>query len=453
MIKKLLVANRGEIAVRIFKTCERLGIKTVAIFSEADKESVHTKAADEARYVGGSRVKESYLNMENILNVAKETGADAIHPGYGFLSENPEFSKRVKEAGLTFIGPDEKIMETMGNKIAARKAMIDAGIPVVPGTTIQDTNDESAVANACADIGYPVMIKAASGGGGIGMQRVEHRDELVKVLPSVIKKAETFFGSAELYIEKFIENPRHIEAQVAGDIHGHVQCIGERDCSIQRRNQKVIEEAPAINVSESTRKALYQYAEKAAKDIGYTNVGTIEFLVDQDENIYFLEMNTRLQVEHPVTEEVSGIDLVEWQIRIAEEKRISDFKERNVSYDHAIEVRIYAEDPVTFFPSPGKLKRWSFPHMEGIRYDFGVEEGTQVTPFYDPMLAKVIAKGQSRSEAIEQMIECLEQAQVEGIKTNIPMLLETLAHDVFKKGLATTQFVQTYVIEKKRTQV
>ncbi|MBM7097386.1 ATP-grasp domain-containing protein [Bacillus sp. H-16] len=452
MIKKLLVANRGEIAVRIFKTCEKLGIKTVAVFSDADEASVHTRAADEARWVGGSRVKESYLNMDKILEVAKETGADAIHPGYGFLSENPEFSKRVKEAGITFIGPNEEIMETMGNKIAAREAMVKADVPVVPGKNLVSADEKEAAA-VCEEIGYPVMIKAASGGGGIGMQRVDHKDELIKVLPSVIKKAETFFGSAELYVEKFIENPRHIEAQVVGDTFGNVQCLGERDCSIQRRNQKIIEEAPAANLSEETRKSLFAYAEKAAKEIGYTNVGTIEFLVDEQENIYFLEMNTRLQVEHPVTEEVTGIDLVEWQIRIAEEKRISELKERNVSYEHAIEVRIYAEDPVTFFPSPGKLKRWSFPDMDQIRYDSGVEEGIQVTPFYDPMLAKVIAKGHSRSDAVEQLAVCLEKAEVEGIKTNIPMLLETLQHDVFKKGNATTQFVQKYVIEKNRTQV
>ncbi|TMW70267.1 acetyl-CoA carboxylase biotin carboxylase subunit [Alteribacter natronophilus] len=447
MIKKLLVANRGEIAVRIFRTCERLGIRTVAVFSDADEEAVHTKAADEARWIGPARVKESYLNADKILEVAKETGADAIHPGYGFLSENPDFSRRVKEAGITFIGPAENIMETMGNKIAAREAMIEAGVPVVPGATLKSENEDE-VAKVCAEIGYPVMIKAASGGGGIGMQRVDHKDELVKVLPSVIKKAETFFGSAELYVEKFIENPRHIEAQVFGDHHGNVVCLGERDCSIQRRNQKIIEEAPAPKLSDETRKSLFAYAEKAAGNIGYTNAGTIEFLVDSDENIYFLEMNTRLQVEHPVTEEVTGIDLVEWQIRIAEEKRISDLEERNMSYEHAIEVRVYAEDPVTFFPSPGKLKRWSFPQMEDIRYDSGVEEGVQVTPFYDPMLAKIIAKGSSRQDAIEKMSACLEKAEVEGIKTNIPMLIETLQHDVFKEGSATTQFVQQYVIEK-----
>ncbi|WP_096440234.1 acetyl-CoA carboxylase biotin carboxylase subunit [Alteribacter populi] len=453
MIKKLLVANRGEIAVRIFKTCEKLGIQTVAVFSDADEHSVHVKAADEARWIGGSRVKESYLNIDKILEVAKESGADAIHPGYGFVSENPDFAKRVKEAGITFIGPNEKIMETMGHKIAAREAMIAAGVPVVPGKTIENADDEQTVAKICREIGYPVMIKAAAGGGGIGMQRVDHKEELIKVLPSVIKKAETFFGSAELYVEKFIENPRHIEAQVVGDIYGNVQCLGERDCSIQRRNQKVVEEAPAVNLSEETKASLYQYAEKAAKDIGYTNVGTIEFLVDDKENIFFLEMNTRLQVEHPVTEEVTGVDLVEWQIRIAEEKRIMDLKERNVSYEHAIEVRVYAEDPVNFFPSPGKLKRWSFPDMPSIRYDFGVEESTHVTPFYDPMLGKVISKGHSRLEAIAQLVECLENAEVEGIKTNIPMLVETLQHPVFKEGKATTQFVQTHVIEKKRTQV
>ncbi|UCZ54281.1 ATP-grasp domain-containing protein [Bacillus shivajii] len=445
MYNKILIANRGEIAVRIIKTCKRLGIKTIAVYSEADKESVHVKMADESFLLGGSRVNESYLNMDRVLEAAKTMNADAVHPGYGFLSENTEFAKKAEDAGITFIGPKSGVIEKMGNKIQARESMVRAEVPVIPGKTLSNT-DESTVLKAAREIGYPVMLKAAAGGGGIGMQKVDHEKEMMKVLPSVMKKAETFFGSAEVYLEKFIENPRHIEAQIAGDESGNVVCLGERDCSIQRRHQKIVEEAPSTFLSNEGRKKLFDTAVKAGEAISYTNVGTVEFLVDENENIYFLEMNTRLQVEHPVTEEVTGLDLVEWQIHLALGKEIATFLDRGDTAVHAIEVRIYAEDPKTFFPSPGKLETWQFPEQEGIRYDFGVEEGATISPFYDPMIGKVIGKGTSRDDVIEKLIHCLEQAEVKGIKTNIPMLLDTLRHSVFKEGKATTNFVQEYFI-------
>lgn len=443
MYNKILIANRGEIAVRIIKTCQKLGIKTVAVYSEADKESMHVKMADEAFLLGPPRVNESYLNMDRVLEAAKTYHADAIHPGYGFLSENTEFAKKAAEEGIAFIGPTSDVIQKMGNKIQARETMVQAGVPVIPGKTLIDTN-ESTVLKAAREIGYPVMLKAAAGGGGIGMQKVDHEEEMMKVLPSVMKKAETFFGSGEVYLEKFIENPRHIEAQIAGDESGNVVCLGERDCSIQRRHQKIVEEAPSIFLSKKGREKLFDAAVKAGKSIGYTNVGTVEFLVDEGENIYFLEMNTRLQVEHPVTEEVTGLDLVEWQIHLSRGSEISSLQERKTSYTHAIEVRIYAEDPKTFFPSPGKLVKWEFPNMDGIRYDFGVNEGMTVSPFYDPMIGKVIARTSSRSEAIDLLTYCLERSNVEGIKTNIPMLLDTLRHSIFKEGKATTNFVHEH---------
>ncbi|MFA9557455.1 acetyl/propionyl/methylcrotonyl-CoA carboxylase subunit alpha [Evansella sp. AB-rgal1] len=444
MFTKLLIANRGEIAVRIIKTCKRLGIKTVAVYSEADKESLHVKMADEAYFIGPPRVNESYLNMEKIIEVAKKAEVDAIHPGYGFLSENASFAKRIASENITFIGPTEKIIQKMGNKVQARKTMMEANVPVIPGITLIDT-DERSVKKAARKIGYPVMIKAAAGGGGIGMQKVDHEEELMKVLATVIKKSETFFGSGEIYLEKCIYSPRHIEAQIAGDQLGNIICLGERDCSIQRRNQKIIEEAPATFLSEEGRTALHEAAIKAGKAINYTNVGTVEFLVDESEELYFLEMNTRLQVEHPVTEETTGVDLVEMQLRLALGNSVNEVEKSMEECNHSIEARIYAEDPVRFFPSPGTLLTWEFPKMEHIRYDFGVTEGTKVTPFYDPMIGKVISKGASREDAISHLIECLKAASVEGIKTNIPMLLQALESSAFQEGKATTRFVEEHI--------
>ncbi|MBU9714805.1 acetyl-CoA carboxylase biotin carboxylase subunit [Evansella tamaricis] len=444
MIKKILIANRGEIAVRIIKTCKQMNIKTVAVYSEADKDSLHVQLADEAHFLGGSRVTESYLNGEKILDAANAGNVDAIHPGYGLLSENADFAEKVRQEGYLFIGPSTSVIQKMGNKIAARKAMEDAGVSVIPGITLSDT-EESTVKKAARVLGYPVMVKAAAGGGGIGMQKVEDEGDLMKVVSSVVKKSETFFGSGEIYVEKFIESPRHIEAQIAADRVGNVVCLGERDCSVQRRNQKILEEAPSIFLSDNGRKKLFEAAVHAGKTIEYTNVGTVEFLVDGEEQIYFLEMNTRLQVEHPVTEETTGIDLVQWQIDLANGKDIPSLERNNNQSNHAMEARIYAEDPTTFFPSPGKLIEWEFPEMEGIRYDFGVEKGATVTPFYDPMIGKVIAYGSSRKAVMDKLLMCLEMANVEGIKTNIPMLINTLKHPTFQNGEATTDFVKNLI--------
>jgi acetyl-CoA carboxylase biotin carboxylase subunit len=441
MIKKVLVANRGEIACRVIRTCKQLGIKTVAIFSEADEYHIHVGMADESYLVGGSRVNESYLNQENILTIAKQANVDAIHPGYGFLSENAGFARKVIDRDMIFIGPSPEAIEQMGDKVHSIEMMKRAGVPVIPGITLNNIHEETVI-KACREIGLPIMVKAAAGGGGIGMQKVEHEDDIMKAVQSVVKKSETFFGSSQIFLEKYIENPRHIEAQIAGDTTGDLIAIGSRDCSIQRRHQKIIEEAPPNNFSEQGNRLLLEEAIKAGRALDYTNVGTVEFLVDDKENIYFLEMNTRLQVEHPVTEETEGIDLVEWQIRLAEKEPISAQRWSGKKAGHAIEVRIYAEDPKTFFPSPGTINEWSFPDMTGIRYDFGVRSGTVVTPFYDPMIGKVIAYGENRETCIKLMKQCLTETRVEGIKTNIPMLVSALEDERFKNGTVTTHFVQ-----------
>ncbi|PTL38971.1 acetyl-CoA carboxylase biotin carboxylase subunit [Alkalicoccus saliphilus] len=440
MIKKLLIANRGEIACRIIRTCRKMGITSTAVYSEADEKSMHVRMADEAVFIGGSRVKESYLNMDNVLQAAKDYGVDAIHPGYGLLSENAEFAAKVKEEGIIFIGPEENIIEKMGDKIEARQVMEKAGVPVVPGAVLA-TADETEAVKAGRSIGYPLMVKAAAGGGGIGMQKVENEEELHKAVASVIKKAETFFGSASLFLEKYVEGARHIEAQVAGDYSGGINVIGTRDCSIQRRHQKVIEEAPPPNFSAEGEKVLRTAAETAAGALNYTNAGTVEFLVDKDESVYFLEMNTRLQVEHPVTEETSGIDLVEWQIRIAMGERLEELPLKKDRAAYSLEVRIYAEDPKTFFPSPGKITKWKFPEEEGIRYDVGFDEGDTVTPYYDPMIGKIICSGEDRHSVITKLADVLERAEVEGIKTNIPMLIDILKDQRFQKGEVTTHFL------------
>lgn len=447
MFKKILIANRGEIAVRIMKTCRRLNIKTVAIYSDADRYSLHVENADEAYYVGPSRVNESYLNMDRIIEIALEENVDGIHPGYGLLSENATFVKKVEAAGLIFIGPESDVIEKMGNKIRAREMMEKAKVPIIPGMALTNMNEIEVIKSA-RKIGFPLMIKAAAGGGGIGMERIEDEDELLKALPTLIKKSETFFRSSEIFLEKCIENVRHIEAQIVGDKRGNIICVGDRDCSIQRRNQKIIEEAPAISLSIEGRKKLHDYAVRAGKAMNYKNVGTVEFLVDDEENIYFLEMNTRLQVEHTVTEETANIDLVEWQLLIASGGLLPSFNE-TFPVQHAIEVRLYAEDPDTFFPSPGKIEQWEFPQIENIRYDFGVKNGMEVTPFYDPLIGKVIAKGHSRKEAIQTLLYCLEKANVSGIKTNLPLLIDTLKNEQFQAGNITTNFV-TKELQKNR---
>lgn len=448
MFEKILIANRGEIAVRIIRTCIKFGIKTVAVYSDADKDALHVQMADEAYHIGGSRVNESYLNIDKILEAAKLSNAEAIHPGYGLLSENASFAEKCEEAGIVFIGPSPEVIRNMGSKIEARKTMEEAGVPIVPGIAypLTDAEEASLVAKK---IGFPVMLKASAGGGGIGMQIAHNEEEIRKAFAGNQKRATDFFGDGAMYVEKLISEPRHIEIQILADKYGQVLYLWERECSIQRRHQKVIEEAPSPFLDEETRKKMGEAAVKAAKAIGYTNAGTIEFLVDENKNFYFLEMNTRLQVEHPVTEEITGLDLVEWQLRIASGEQLPFEQSQIKRLGHAIETRIYAEDPNTFFPSPGKITSMKIPEGEYVRHDLAVQENSNVTPFYDPMIGKLIVKGDNRSEAIERLEKALNEYKLEGIKTNIPMLLQVVGHEAFKEGKTTTNFVKEYIQTKK----
>ena len=447
MFKKVLIANRGEIARRVIRTCHKLGIETVAVYSEADAESLHVKEATESYLIGKPPVSHSYLNIEAILEVAKQSGAEAVHPGYGLLSENANFAKRVEQAGLTFIGPTSEVIQAMGSKLEARKTMEQAGVPIVQGVNepIADANEAAKIAS---EIGYPVMLKASAGGGGIGMQLVQDEAELLKAFEGNQKRAQSFFGDGTMFIEKFIAQPHHVEVQVLADTHGNVVPVFERECSIQRRNQKVVEEAPSPFISEETRKKMLDAAVEAAKHIGYTNAGTIEFLVDSEQNFYFLEMNTRLQVEHPVTEEITGIDLVEQQLKVASGEALSFTRDDIQKKGHAIEVRIYAENPVSFFPSPGKIKHLQLPEGEGIRHEVAVETGSDVTPFYDPMIGKLIVFADTREEACAKLADALRNYVIEGIETNIPMLLDTVTHPQFLTGITTTKFVEEYYLPK-----
>ncbi|WP_249597989.1 acetyl-CoA carboxylase biotin carboxylase subunit [Peribacillus frigoritolerans] len=444
MIRKILIANRGEIASRIIRTCKRLGILTVAVHSEADSDSPFVGLADEAYLLGGPRVQESYLNVNKILEIAKETGAEAIHPGYGFLSENADFARSCEEAGLIFIGPKPEIIQQMGNKVEARKKMEQAGLPLVPGFSrpLIDSAEAAAVAEK---IGYPVMLKAAAGGGGIGMQAVANEDELIKAFEGNQKRAQLFFGNGDMFIEKLIEKPRHIEIQVLADSFGNAVYLWERECSVQRRHQKVVEEAPSSFLDEETRNRMGMATVKAVKSIGYSNAGTLEFLVDADKNFYFLEMNTRLQVEHPVTEEITGLDLVEQQIKIASGNKL-DFTQSEIKQDgHSIEVRIYAEDPKTFYPAPGRITTMKLPEGEGIRHELAVHGTSVVSHFYDPMIAKLVVSGDSRDKAIERLSEALASYKIEGIKTNLPLLMEIISHEAFSQGDTTTDFIAKYI--------
>ncbi|MEH6947715.1 acetyl-CoA carboxylase biotin carboxylase subunit [Bacillus sp. JJ634] len=444
MFTKILIANRGEIAARIIRTCHTMGISTVAIYSEADMEAPHVQMADEAYLVGGPRVNESYLNMDKIIEIAKESGAQAIHPGYGLLSENTAFAHLCEEAGIVFIGPSPEIIARMGSKIESRKAMEEAGVPVVPGISypLEDVEEAVKVANV---MGYPVMLKASAGGGGIGMQVVRSEKELRKAYVGNQKRATDFFGDGAMYVEKYVENPRHIEIQILADRYGNTVYLWERECSIQRRHQKVVEEAPSSFLDEHTRRKMGEVAVKAAQSLRYQNAGTIEFLVDAEKNFYFLEMNTRLQVEHPITEEITGIDLVEKQLRIACGEPLGLVQSKIKLEGHAMEARIYAEDPTTFFPSPGTITKFVTPEGAGIRHELAVHEGLAVTPFYDPMVAKLVVKGKNREEAIERLKGALANYWVEGIKTNIPMLRKVAAHPAFFSGDTTTSFVEKHL--------
>jgi len=443
MIRKILVANRGEIAARIIRTCNTMNIDTVAIYSEADREAAFVSMATEAFEIGPPRPQESYLHMDRIFEIAKKSGADAIHPGYGFLSENPAFAQRCEEEGIVFIGPPSSMIALMGDKIAAREAMKNAGIPIIPGTTTALNNEKEAIQEA-ERIGYPLMVKAAAGGGGVGMEIVQTDEQLLKAIDTNQKRAESLFGDGTLFLEKHIEHAKHIEIQVVADTFGNVIHLFDRECSIQRRNQKVIEEAPS-QVPEEVRLAMGEKSVEACKQLGYENVGTIEFLVDENNKFYFLEMNTRIQVEHPVTEEITGLDLIQMQINIAQGEKLSIVQEDVSIQGHAIEVRIYAENPETFFPSPGQITTCELSSSEKVRLEMSVTEDSMVTPFYDPMIGKMIVKGSTRKEAISILREVLSHSTIEGIQTNIPMLEKVLQQDAFIKGNITTKYIQEHI--------
>ncbi|HVN18198.1 MAG TPA: acetyl-CoA carboxylase biotin carboxylase subunit [Dongiaceae bacterium] len=449
MFKKILIANRGEIAVRVIRACHELGIAAVAVYSEVDRASLHVRKADEAYPIGPPAATESYLNIQKILDVAVRSGADAVHPGYGFLSENPKFARACAEAGIQFIGPTAAAMDAMGSKTRARQAMEAAGLPVVPGTSRGLDSFEQA-AEVAARIGYPVMLKAAAGGGGKGLRLVSARGELASALESARSEAARAFGDGEVYIEKAIVNPRHIEMQVLADENGHTVYLGERECSLQRRHQKVVEEAPSPIVDAEMRRRMGEVAVRVAQAAGYTNAGTVEFLVDQDKNFYFLEMNTRLQVEHPVTELVTGLDLVHLQIHIANGEPLPFTQEDIKIRGHAVECRIYAEDPDNnYFPSPGKITLLLAPSGPGIRRDSGMYEGWTVPMEYDPLLAKLIGYGTDRDQAIGRLTRALNEYFVGGIKTNISLFRRIFNHPEFRAGKIDTGFLDRLLKTKE----
>ncbi len=441
MFKKILIANRGEIAVRVIRACREMGIQSVAVYSDVDRASLHVRKADEAYPLGPAAAAESYLNIPKIIAVVKKSGAEAVHPGYGFLSENPRFAHACAEAGIKFIGPTAAAMEMMGSKTRARQNMDKAGVPSVPGTSRGLESAEEA-ARVAEKIGYPVMLKAAAGGGGKGMRLVHSPDQLKSALESARSEAQRAFGDGEVYLEKAIINPRHIEMQVLADEHGNTVYLGERECSIQRRHQKVLEESPSPVVDEEMRRRMGEVAVRVAQAAGYTNAGTIEFLVDENKNFYFLEMNTRLQVEHPVTELTTGLDLVHLQIRIAAGEKLP-FKQEDVRLrGHAIECRIYAEDPDNnFFPSPGKISLLLLPSGPGIRRDSGMYEGWRVPIDYDPLLAKLIGYGTDREQATSRLRRALNEYFVGGIKTNLSLFRRILNDEDFKAGRLDTGFL------------
>ncbi len=441
MFKKILIANRGEIAVRVIRACHEMGIAAVAVYSDVDRAALHVRTADEAYPIGAPAAAESYLNISKILDVAARSGAQAIHPGYGFLSENARFARACVEAGVKFIGPTAQAMNAMGSKTQARQAMERAGVPIVPGTSRGLESIEQAE-QVASRIGYPVMLKAAAGGGGKGMRLVQAPQDLKSALEGARSEAERSFGDGEVYIEKAIINPRHIEMQVLADEHGNTVYLGERECSLQRRHQKVVEEAPSPIVDPAMRSRMGEVAVRVARAAGYTNAGTVEFLVDQDKNFYFLEMNTRLQVEHPVTELITGLDLVHLQIRIAAGERLPFTQEDMKIRGHAIECRVYAEDPDNnYFPSPGKITLLLQPSGPGIRRDSGMYEGWTVPMDYDPLLAKLIGYGTDREQAISRLTRALNEYFVGGIKTNIALFRRILRHPDFLAAKLDTGFL------------
>ncbi|MCD8095032.1 MAG: acetyl-CoA carboxylase biotin carboxylase subunit [Ruminococcus sp.] len=434
MFKKILIANRGEIAVRIIHACRELGIRTVAVFSEADRGALHAKIADEAICIGPAPSSESYLNVRAIIGACEITGADAVHPGFGFLSENASFARTCEKCSIAFIGPDSHSIEMLGDKAAAKEAMKGVGVPVIPGSDGAVKSFEQAKATA-EKMGYPVMVKASAGGGGRGIRIVESADKLETMINAAKQEALSAFGNDEIYIEKLVQNPKHIEIQILADNYGNVISLGERDCSMQRRNQKVLEEAPSPIMDEKTRRKMSKAACAAARVCGYKNAGTIEFLVDKDKKFYFMEMNTRIQVEHPITEEVTGVDIVKEQIRIAAGEKLSYSQDDIRLSGHAIECRINAENPeMNFMPSPGVIDSLFVPGGPGVRVDTAVYQGYEITPYYDSMIAKLIVHGNSREEAIAKMKWALSEFIVDGVCTNIDFQLKLIRTDAFEKG-------------------
>jgi len=452
MFQKILIANRGEIALRIIRSCKELGINTVAVYSTADRESLHVRFADEAVCIGSPQSKNSYLNIPNIIAAAEITNADAIHPGYGFLSENADFSRICEEHDIKFIGASPKMIETMGDKSTAKMTMKDAGVPTIPGSEgiLESLEEAKKVAE---EIGYPVMLKATAGGGGRGMRMVLSEKEIKKHWESAGAEAEAAFGNAGLYLEKFVEEPRHVEIQIAGDQYGNVSHLSERDCSIQRRHQKLLEETPSPVMTPELRQKMGDAAIKAASAINYEGVGTVEFLVDKYLNFYFMEMNTRIQVEHPITEEVTSFDLIKEQIKIAAGVKVSGKNYEPMLY--AIECRINAEDPANDFrPSPGTITTLHIPGGHGVRVDSHIYAGYQIPPYYDSMIAKLIVSAQSRDEAIIRMKRALQEFVIEGVKTTIPFHIKLMENEQFLSGDFTTKFLEGFdfsVLKEKQT--
>ncbi len=443
-MNKILVANRGEIALRVMKSAKKMGIATVAVYSEADRNAPHVRFADEAICLGPAPSNQSYLLGEKIIEKALELNVDGIHPGYGFLSENAGFVEKVNQSGITFIGPSPYSVKVMGSKLAAKDAVKAFGIPMVPGTDTALTDVEEAKQIA-EKIGFPILIKASAGGGGKGMRIVEHSNEFEEQLERAVSEAESSFGDGSVFIEKFVTNPRHIEIQILADTHGNTVYLFERECSIQRRHQKVVEEAPSAILTPEIRKAMGESAVDVAKSVDYVGAGTVEFLVDDDLNYYFLEMNTRLQVEHPVTEMITGVDLVEQQIKVARGEKLSFSQEDLRINGHSLELRVYAEDPFeNFMPSTGNLETYIRPVGEGVRVDDGYDEGMDIPVYYDPMIAKLVSYGSTRAEAIQIMLKAIEDYKIEGVMTTLPFGTFVLNHDAFKSAKFDTNFVKKF---------
>jgi acetyl-CoA carboxylase biotin carboxylase subunit len=447
MFKKILIANRGEIAVRIIKACQEMGIKTVAVYSEADQHSPHVALADESINLGDPTPSESYLNIPKIIQNTISVEAEAVHPGYGFLAENPDFAKACGDSGITFIGPTPEVIRLMGDKIEAKKTIAQADVPVIPGYH-GVKQDLPTLLKEGEKIGFPLLVKATAGGGGKGMRIVHSQDELEQSIESAKREAKSAFGNDAVFLEQYIDKPRHIEFQILADEHGNVIHLFERECSIQRRHQKIIEETPSPVLTPSLRETMGKAAVAAAKTVGYTNAGTIEFMVDGKKNFYFMEMNTRLQVEHPITEATTGIDLVKWQLRIASGMPLTLKQSDITQRGHALECRIYAEDPSNgFLPSIGTLEEVEIPLGPNIRNDTGVETGFSVSPYYDPMLAKLTVSSENRKESIEKMLWALSHYVVLGVTTNISFLKKVLEHPMFLKGIITTHFIDDHFKE------